>query len=311
MSLIGGATPPSSAPRAGANGGGDPVTEGSDRGFRDQVLQASMTTPVVVDFWAPWCGPCRQLGPAIEAAVRKAKGAVKLVKINIDENPVYAGQLRVQSIPAVIAFDKGRPVDGFVGALPPSEVEAFIKRLAGGGPDPAQVEALLARAQESLEAGDAGGAAQDFASVLQISPDNAAAVAGLARCYLASGDADQARELLDMVPPEKANDPAIQGVRAALALQENAVGGDEIAMLVADVSRNSRDHEKRFKLAQALAARGDLQAAADHLLQIITTQRDWNEGAARAELLKVFEAAGPTSALTKDGRRKLSAILFS
>src|SRR5262249_30041702 len=156
-----------SAPRAGANGGVDPVIEGSDRLFRDQVLQASMTTPVVVDFWAPWCGPCRQLGPAIEAAVRKAKGAVKLVKINIDENPVYAGQLRVQSIPAVVAFDKGRPVDGFVGALPPSEVEAFIKRLAGGGPDPAQVEALLARAQESLEAGDAGGAAQDFAGVLQ------------------------------------------------------------------------------------------------------------------------------------------------
>jgi putative thioredoxin len=287
------------------------VIEGSDRGFQNEVLRASMTTPVIVDFWAPWCGPCRQLGPALEAAVRSANGAVKLVKINIDQNPAYAGQLRVKSIPAVIAFDKGRPVDGFVGALPPSEVDKFVRKIVGGGPTPQETDALLKRAQAALDAGDAGGAAQDFATLLQMAPDNAPAIAGLARCYLAGGDPGRARELLAMVPEAKAGDPAIQGVQAALALADKAVGDDEVAALEKAVAAAPQDHAKRFALAQSLAARSDFEAAADHLLRIIAANRDWNESAARAELLKVFEAAGPSSSVTKDGRRRLSSLLFS
>jgi len=311
MTIIG---DPAAAPAGGQNNapnGADPVMEGTDRGVQNDVLKASMSQPVIVDFWAPWCGPCRQLGPAIEAAVRAAKGMVKLVKINIDENPAFAGQLRVQSIPAVIAFDKGRPVDGFTGAIPPSEVEKFVRRLAGGGPDPKELAALLARAQGSLDSGDAGGAAQDFAQVLQLAPDNLPALAGLARCYLAGGDPERARELLAMVPEDKANDAAIQGVRAALDLASNVVGGDALDALEAAVKAAPKDHAKRYELAQALAARGDFEAAVDELLTIIAAQRDWNEGAARAEIIKLFEAAGPASAVTRDGRRRLASLLFS
>jgi len=307
MTLIGGDAP-SSDP---ASGGGDLVRDGSDATFQADVLAPSMETPILVDFWAPWCGPCKQLGPALEAAVAKARGAVKLVKINIDENPGVAGQLRVQSIPAVIAFDKGQPVDGFTGALPGSDIDAFIKKISGAGPDPAEIEALLSRAQDALENGDTGGAAQDFAGILQIDTQNMAAVAGLARCYMASDDTDRARDLLGMVPEDKADDPAIKGLRAALEMADNAVGGDELAALVAHVSGAPDDHTKRYELAQALAARGDLEAAVGHLLEIIAKDRDWNDSAARTELLKMFEAAGPTSAVTKNGRKRLSTILFS
>jgi putative thioredoxin len=306
MDLIGASQAP--APQAYD---ADLISDGTDQGFQAQVLQASMTTPVIVDFWAPWCGPCKQLGPVLEAAVRKAKGAVKLVKINIDENPAYAGQLRVKSIPAVIAFDKGRPADGFMGALPGSEVEKFIQRLIGGGPDPAEIEALLVRAQQSLDAGDPGGAAQDFATLLQIAPDNMAAVAGLARCYLAGGDPERARELIAMAPEDKANDPAIQGVKAALDLVGNAKGGGETEALAARVNADPKNHALRFELAQALAARSDFEGAIEHLLAIMTAKRDWNDGAAKAELLKLFDAAGPKSQATRDGRRRLSALLFS
>jgi putative thioredoxin len=307
MSLIGDPAAASAASESGA----DLVIDGSDRGFQAEVLQASTQQPVIVDFWAPWCGPCRQLGPALEAAVRSAKGAVKLVKINIDENPVYAGQLRVQSIPAVIAFDGGRPVDGFTGALPPSEIDKFVRRIAGGGPDPKEIAALLARAQQSLDSGDAGGAAQDFAAVLQMAPENMQALAGLARCCLAGGDAERARELLAMVPEDKASDPAIQGVKAALELAAKSVDGDAVGALAAAVKAAPKDHAKRFELAQALAAGGDFEAAVEALLAIIAAQRDWNEGAARAEIIKLFEAAGPTSSVTREGRKRLAALLFS
>ncbi|MBC7768907.1 MAG: co-chaperone YbbN [Phycisphaerales bacterium] len=287
----------------------DLVTEGSDQGFMADVVEASRAQPVIVDFWAPWCGPCRQLGPPLEKAVRAAAGKVKLVKINIDENPGVAGQLGVRSIPAVYAFDQGRPVDGFMGVIPESQIKLFVDRLGGADMEEA-IEPLLEQAAESVKLGDVGGAAQGFMAVLQLDPTNTKAIAGMARIALSSGNAEEAREILDMTPPEKANDPEIAGVRAALELAAKGDAGDSDE-LATKVNANPGDLQARFEYAEALSARGDLEAASDQLLAIIANDRDWNEGAARAQLLKVFEAAGPMSETTKQGRRKLSAILFS
>lgn len=308
MTIIGGGAP---APSAKAD---DLVKDSNERGFQKDVLEASMTQPVIVDFWAPWCGPCRTLGPALEAAVRAAKGAVKMVKINIDENQNIARQLRIQSIPTVYAFDKGQPVDGFMGAIPPSEISRFIERLARGGPDEHgmhEVAGLVERAQAALEEGDVGGAAQDFAHALQHDPENIAAIAGLARCYLMNGAPDQAAEIVAMAPEAKASDPAIASVKAALALASQAKDAGETLALSEDVARHPSDHEKRLALAQALAARGDFAGAVDHLLTIVKASRDWKDGAARQELIKVFEAAGPGSDVAREGRKRLSAILFA
>ena len=288
----------------------DLVKDGSDQGFMADVIEASRATPVIVDFWAPWCGPCKTLGPPLEKAVRSAGGKVKLVKINIDEHPGVAGQLGVKSIPAVYAFDKGRPVDGFMGTIPESQIKLFVGRLAGDGKEE-DVEALISQAEESLAMSDIGGAAQSYASALQIDPTNAKAIAGMARIYLSTGDAEQARAVLDLAPPEKANDPAIAGVCAALDLAANAQQAGDTGDLALKVANDPNDLQARFELAEALAARGDLQAASDHLLAIIERKRDWNEDAARLQLLKIFEAAGPMSDVAKQGRRKLSAILFS
>ncbi|HEY3697362.1 co-chaperone YbbN [Phenylobacterium sp.] len=285
----------------------DLIKEGTDAGFMADVIEASRQQPVIVDFWAPWCGPCKQLGPALERAVTAAKGAVKLVKIDIDKNPAYAQQLRVQSIPAVFAFADGRPVDGFMGAVPESEIKAFIARLAepaGGGP----AAELLEMAQESLAAGDLGGAAQAFAQVLQEEPENLKAIAGLARLYLNGGDAEKAWQIVDMAP-EGAKDAELDSVRTALTLAEGAPS--ETADLERRVAADGLDLEARFELAKALAGHGRLDEAADHLLTIIERDRAWNEDAARRQLLTVFEAAGPMSEVARQGRRRLSSILFS
>jgi putative thioredoxin len=286
---------------------GDLIKDGSDAGFMADVIEASKETPVIVDFWAPWCGPCRQLGPAIERAVLAAKGKVKLVKIDIDQHPQYAGQLKVQSIPAVFAFVDGQPVDGFMGALPESQVKAFVDRLSGQAP-PNEIDELLALAKESVDLGDMGGAAQAYAQVLQAEPQNAKALGGLARIYLDGGDADRAREVA-ATAPDGAKDADLDSVRAALALADEAPSDttDFEKRLAADPD----DHEARHELAKALAGRGRWDEAADHLLTIIAADRTWNEEAARKQLLTVFEAAGPSSDVTRSGRRRLSSILFS
>lgn len=288
-------------------GEGGLVKDATDASVMTDVIEASKSQAVLVDFWAPWCGPCRQLTPILEKVVAASKGAVRLVKINIDENPRFAAQLRVQSIPAVFAFKNGQPVDGFMGALPEVQVKAFVDRLAGADEDDG-VEAALAEASEAMAQGDVGGAAQIFAEVLQAAPDNLKAIAGLARCYLLNGDAERAGEVLAMAP-ESASDPDLAAVRAALTLA--AKGAGEIAAHLARLEADPNDHQARLELAQTLAGRNDFAGATDHLLYIVERDRNWNDDAARKELLTVLEAAGPGSEVAKLGRRRLSAILFS
>jgi putative thioredoxin len=291
----------------------DIIKDATDASFVDDVVEASRTTPVIVDFWATWCGPCRQLGPALEKAVTAAKGKVKLVKVDIDANPAYAGQLRVQSIPAVFAFVDGKPVDGFMGALPDSQVRAFVDKLAklgpkGGGAAASPIDTALEMARESLGVGDMGGAAQAYAQVLQADPTHPKALGGLAKVYLASGDAEKAGEVLAMAPAD-AKDPDLDSVRAALALAAEAPA--DTSAFEARLAKDPDDHEARFELAKALAGAHRLDAAADELLTIVEKDRAWNDEAARKQLLTVFEAAGPMSEVARNGRRRLSAILFS
>jgi putative thioredoxin len=314
MALIGPGGRPVTAAKPAAAGPASPHIKDSGLAtFAADVLEASREVPVIVDFWAPWCGPCKQLGPVLERIVAAANGAVKLVKVNIDENQEIARQLRIQSIPAVIAFKNGQPVDGFMGAIPESQVRDFVTALAGeghGGHDHA--EEMLAVADEAFAAGDVGQAAQAYAHVLQDEPGHPKAVAGLARCYLKSGDLERTKQTLQLVRPDGAGDEAVRAVEAELKLREQSAGqADKMSELLAILQAEPNNHQARFDLALALDAKGDREAAMDTLLDIVRRDRKWNEDAARKHLVTLFEAMGPTDPRTIEARRKLSSILFS
>ncbi len=286
------------------------IIETTTRDFPRDVLDASKDKAVLVDFWAEWCGPCKQLTPILEKVVRDAKGKVRLVKMNIDEHPEVAGQLGIQSIPAVIAFVKGRAVDGFMGAQPESQVRQFIERVAGPM-GPTDQEKLIAAGQEALAAGDPQAAADAFLAVLDMDPESLAGTAGLVRALTAAGQLEDARTVLARVPDLKSGDAAIAGARAELELAERAASVGDTDALAAAVAANPGDHQSRFELAEALAAKGDRQAAVDQLVEIVRRERGWNEEAARKQLVKFFEAWGMTDPMTLYGRRKLSSVLFS
>jgi putative thioredoxin len=286
------------------------VKDTTTQTFVKDVIEESKRQPVLVDFWAPWCGPCKQLTPVLEKAVKAAKGKVKLVKMNIEEHPSIAAQMGIQSIPAVIAFANGQPADGFMGALPEGQVVAFLERLTKeriGG----EAKDLLDAADSALAAGDAAGAADIYAQILAEDSSNVPALAGLTRCYVQTGALDRARQTLAMVPAGKQNDPAVAAARAALELAEQAKNVGPIGELEQKVAANPLDHQSRFDLAVALNSKGRRQDALEHLLVIVKRDRKWNDDAARKQLVQFFDAWGPTDEATIDGRKRLSSILFA
>jgi len=286
------------------------IKDATTQTFRKDVLDESRRQPVLVDFWAPWCGPCKQLTPVLEKAVRSAKGAVKLVKMNIDEHPAIPGQMGIQSIPAVIAFVNGQPADGFMGALPESQVTAFLERLTRQEIG-AEEKELLKSADAALVAGDAAGAAELYSEVLADDPANVHALAGLARSYLETGSIEQAKHALAQVPEAKRNDTAVAAARAALEVAEQAAHLGPVAELEQKVAANPLDHQARFDLALALNGNSRRQEALDQLLEIVRRDRKWNDDAARKQLVQFFEAWGATDENTVSGRRRLSSILFA
>jgi putative thioredoxin len=279
--------------------------------FAADVIDASREVPVIVDFWAPWCGPCKQLGPMLEKLVNEAKGAVRMVKVNIDENQEIARQLRIQSIPTVYAFKNGQPVDGFMGAVPESQLRAFLQNLTGGHAGHDHAEEVLAAADEAFAAGDVNMAAQAYAHVLQDEPGHPKAVAGLARCYLKTGDVERAKNTLQLVRPDGATDEAIRAVEAELKLREQAADTGDLDEFKKKLDADPNDHQARYDLALALDAKGDREGAMNELLDIVKRDRKWNDDAARKHLVTLFEALGPADPLTLAARRKLSSILFS
>ena len=286
------------------------IKETTTQAFVKDVIEESKRQPVLIDFWAPWCGPCKQLTPVLEKAVRAAKGKVKLVKMNIDDHPAIPGQMGIQSIPAVIAFVNGQPADGFMGALPEGQVTAFIERLtkdklAGAAQD------LLKDAETELANGNPGGAAEIYAELLAEDAGNVAALAGLARCYFETGAIDKAKQTLATVPEAKRGDAAVAAVRSAIELAEQAAALGPVAELEQKVAANPLDHQARFDLALAFNSKGRRAEALDHLIEIVRRDRKWNDDGARKQLVQLFEAWGPTDETTVAGRKRLSSILFA
>ncbi len=295
-----------------AAGGGAPVMDVTTATFMAEVVDGSFETPVIVDFWAPWCGPCRQLGPILEKLARASNGAVRLVKVNIDDNPEIAQQMRIQSIPAVYAFKDGRPIDGFVGALPESQVRQFIQRLGAQEGGNAALAEAMEMAKGALQSGDAKSAAALYQQILQRDPANVEALAGLARAMIARGEFDRARQVLDRVPKEGAGHAEIAAARAALELAEAGQKAmKESGKLRARLQQNPDDHEARLELATALFGGGEREAAIEELLTLYKSDRQWNEEAARKQLVKFFEAMGPTDPLTLSARRRLASLMFA
>jgi len=298
---------------SGAPAGTGAIIKDADVGsFMADVVEASMETPVIVDFWAPWCGPCKQLTPVLEKVVTAAQGKVRLVKVNIDENQEIAQQLRIQSIPMVYGFKQGRPVDGFQGAVPESQVRSFVERLVGGEVK-SPIEEAVDQAKEAGEAGDWPTAAAIFAQVIQHEPENVMALAGLARAALAEDDLDNARAFIERIPEKDRSDPFVASAVSAVQLAGETEGADigELAALRAAADADPKNHQARFDLAMALFAAGQGEDAGEALLDIVRADRSWNEEAARKQLVKFFEAWGPTDPLTVETRRKLSSVLFS
>jgi len=287
-----------------------PIKDATTATFMQDVVDASAQIPVIVDFWAPWCGPCKQLGPLLEKVVTEANGAVRLVKVDIDQSPEVAQSLRVQSIPAVFAFKNGQPVDGFVGALPESQIRAFVAKLVGG-PVESPIAQALEQAKALVEGGELGAASALFNQILSQEPGNPGALAGLARCYLATDNADKARQLLADLDDAQRADPDVASVLSALDLAEQGAEAGAPDELEARVAADANDHQARFDLAVALYGAGQRERAIDALLEIVRRDREWNDQAARKQLLKFFDAMGATDPLTLSGRRGLSSILFS
>jgi putative thioredoxin len=302
---LGGLKPGGASPAAR-----DVIKDGTTASFGKDVIEASRDALVLVDFWAGWCGPCKQLTPVLEKVVASYGGKVRLVKIDTDAHPGIAGQLRIQSLPTVYAFRDGRPLDGFMGAQPESVVRQFIDRLVGEDAE-ADLAGVIEAAEAALEAGDLQSAAEAFAVVLQEDQQNVQAIAGLARCYLKSGDVVRAEQTLALVPPDKQGSAPVQSAKAALDLAKLADKSDNSAELETILEANPADHQARFDLAVALAARGRKEEALDHLLELVRRDRNWNDQAGRKQLVQLFDAWGPKDECTLDGRRRLSSILFS